>query len=92
MDRKPTPIFCHGCHSYTRSIEPILMTRFGECKLRIECVCQQCLKGKAKQYSYGLPLEIYDMPIGTLYINYIIENNNKKRIFDIVDGLLNHNL
>ena len=95
MTTKTSAIFCYGCQTYTKTISPLILKRFCETKIKIEGCCEKCLKGKSKIYvdseCYPLPKEIYNFPIGHLFINTIILDNISYTITDIFNDLINPN-
>ena len=83
-------IFCFTCKSYTKTIEPLLVKRFCHDKIRIFGVCYECLIGKTKHYSYNLPIQIYNIPIGELFIsNVYYEDGSYCKILDLVENFIN---
>ena len=89
MEGYPLSIFCHNCYLPTSTIEPLIIKRFTQNKIRLEGVCGRCLVGKAKQYSFKDFSMIEDIPIGELFINYIITKGKLRRIYDIFNKYIN---
>ena len=77
----------------TKTIEPILLKRYAENKIRIEGVCEICLYGKSKEYSNSryilFPNIIFSIPIGYIFINNVFINTKCYKVFDILNEFIN---
>ena len=75
-----TSIFCYNCRKFTRTVEPILLKRFADMKIKVMGTCEKCLLGKCHEYeetSYcHLPKIIFSIPIGMLFVNNVYNYKN----------------
>ena len=83
-------IHCWNCNYYTKTIEPIIINRYGIEKIRVIGCCDICKRGKSRNYSYDLPSGWYSIPIKQIFGNNIIYHNGKSvKILDMFDNYIN---
>ena len=83
-------IHCWNCDCYTKTIEPIIINRYGLEKIKVIGCCDRCKKGKARNYSYNLPSDWYKIPIKQIFGNIVIyKNGDSIKILDLVDNYIN---
>lgn len=84
-------IHCWNCNYYTKTIEPVMIKRFGIEKIKIMGCCERCKMGKTRHYFYNLPYEWNKIPLYHVYGNNIIYPDGKSvRILDIIDKYINN--
>ena len=83
-------IHCWNCNCYTKTIEPIIIKRFGVDKIKVTGCCDKCKIGKVRNYFHNLPNEWHKIPLNHIYGNNIIYGNGESvKILDIFDKYIN---